>query len=484
MGKIRKNKNVVKLRLLLPANEGSCSSPRWVPISNREFSSDEKQGIRNILGNVYFHDELEEIYFEGKLQESNIPTQNDKNNTDIDNDIFKDNYFPDDGYDYEQHLRTINKSASYINPKPNQNNKVNQDYVSLILNSTSTLSNSEIDVNKDNCVTELVELTNCMEDPDKFEELNDDFIFDMTGLKDKYELDKNININSILWGEGNTLPSYKSEIQELDNELELSESITKSPDDSSIFSDDNHYDENCEDLFESVLNEYNDDSDTSENNTNEPCSDKSNVKLNISEYEHILDKYINQAKSRSSNERKSQKGFDEINIPFDQVQVEKIISILENTDIYDNSSEHTKSELSENESVEQEFTECFQNYSEVVNIPNKVNIMDYYSSKDLKNSIDSRAHIQKFDIKEINRDNSYNYYPQTSIVKLLPARRKNETPEDRRNRKQAVKQAKREMRDLKRRNKHDTKNLKKSIAGSFINTNQSDIKNGVRYFKF
>ncbi|KAJ1610760.1 hypothetical protein OIY81_484 [Cryptosporidium canis] len=480
MGKIRKNKNVVKLRLLPSANEGSSSSPRWAPVSNREFTNDEKKGIRNILGNVLFHDELEEIYFDEGNHENNIPARGSQN--DIDNDIFKDNYFPDDGYDYEQHLRSINKNPSYVNS--NLNNKVNQDPVSSLLSSTSILQNSGIDINKDNFVAELVELTNCMEEPDEFEELNDDFIFDMAGLKDKYELDKNINIDSILWGDGSVQPSHKDNTGELDNILECSVQATLSPDNLSIFSGMDSSDEGCEDLLESILDEYNDDSISLEKHSGEPRSNKSNTKHNISEYEHILDSYINQARNIHSSENKQQKNYDDINIPFDQVHVEKIISILENTDIYDISSEFTQSEASEYEAVEQINMEDFRNSLEVINKPNKVNIKDYYLSNDTQSSANLQKHIKATDRGSIHFDKCQNYESLSSIVRFIPERKKDETSNERRNRKQAVKLAKREMRELKRKNKQDTKDLKKSIAGSFINTSQSDIKSGVRYFKF
>ncbi|KAH8582587.1 LTV1 [Cryptosporidium sp. chipmunk genotype I] len=484
MGKIRNNKNVVKLRLLPSVNRADGLSPRWAPVTNREFTNDEKQGIRKIIGNVYFHDELDGTNFEDKNSGSDISLQINKVNNDLDTDIFKDNYFPDDGYDYEQHLCRINKDGNYMNSA--SKNKTNSDSKSILLNSTSVLPISEIDVNKDDFVSELVELVNCLEKPDDFEELNDDFILNAAGIKNKSELDKNININDILWGGGKLNSDYKDDILRLDNEFDQSELITQNFDSSSIFSEENHNNESGEDLLETVLNEYNDSISTLDENASKLCSVKLKNKLDISEYEHILDRYINQVKSRDLARRKPEKSYDEINIPLDKVQVEKIISILENTEICDNSSEVTISDFSDSESIEKVGKNFSQVNFEVVNKPNKVEISSYYSSLNLKAQEKCLPTYQKslHESKKSSHDQHYNYNSKASIITFLPLRRKDETLEDRRNRKQAVKQAKREMRDIKRKNKQDTKNIKKSVVGTFINSNNNDIKSGVRYFRF
>lgn len=485
MGKIRNNKNVLKLRLLSSVNGKDGSSPSWTPVSNRKFTNDEKQEIRKLIGNVYFHDEINDVDFENKDMGSDLLIQKNEINKGLDNDIFKDDYFPDDGYDYEQHLCTINKSGNYVNST--SNNKIKQDSKSLLINSTSVLSNSEIDVNKDCFVSELVELANSLEEPDEFEELNDDFILDMTGLKNKCELDMNIDINDILWGGGKLQPDYKGGSKRFDNEFHLSESITENSDNSYISSKEKCDDESDENLLEILLDEYNDHIDKPEENINELCSAKSKNKLDILKYEHILDKYINQVKTKSLIKSKPEKSYDEINIPLDKFQVEKIISILENTEICENSSENTLSEISDFETIESVGNDLSQTNFEVINKPNKVDISNYYSNINFKNQTKCLTFTQQrklYQNEDCHDDQNYIYDSKTSIATPLPLRRRDETSEDRRNRKQAVKQIKREMRDLKRKNKQDTKNLKKSVVGSLVNSNQNDIKSGVRYFRF
>ncbi|KAK9171616.1 hypothetical protein CmeUKMEL1_07405 [Cryptosporidium meleagridis] len=482
MGK-RNNKNVVKLRLLSSANGVDGSSPRWTPVSNREFTNDEKQGIRKIIGNVYFHDELDYINLGCKNPGSEAPIQKNKTNNDSDADVFKDNYFPDDGYDYEQHLCTIKKDGNYMNSA--LKNKINPDPKSLLFNSTSILSNSEIEIHKSDFVSELVELVNCLEEPDDFEELNDDFILDMTGLKNKHELDKNIDINDILWGGGKLQSSLKDDIQRLNSEIDKSELITQNFDCSSVFSEENYTNENDNDLLENVLNEYNDNIATLDEDANESSLIKFNKKLDILEYEHILDRYINQVKIKNFSKSKPEKSYCEIGMPLDKAQVEKIISILENTEINDNLSESTLSDASDFENIEKLSDSFSQASFEVNNKPKKIEILGYYSSLNLKGQTKCPIPAQqKFSFQNEEFSHSQNDDLRAPIVPSLPLRKKNETPEDRRNRKQAVKQAKREMRDLKRKNKQDTKNIKKSVVGSLINSNNNDIKSGIRYFRF
>ncbi|EAK90351.1 hypothetical protein [Cryptosporidium parvum Iowa II] len=482
MGK-RNNKNVVKLRLLSSANGVDGSSPRWAPVSNREFTHDEKQGIRKIIGNVYFHDELNDINFELKNLESKTSVQKNKINNDFNTDVFKDNYFPDDGYDYEQHLCTIKKDGNYMNST--LKHKTNLDPKSLLFNSTSILSNSEIEIHKGDFLSELVELVNCLEEPDDFEELNDDFILDMTGLKNKCELDKNIDMNDILWGGGKLNSSLKDDIQRLNSEFNQSELITQNFDSSSVFSEENYNNENDNDSLENLLNEYNDNIAVLDEDTNESSLIEFNKKLDVSEYEHILDRYINQVKIRNSAKSKPEKSYGEIGMPLDKAQVEKIISILESTEIYDNSSEATLSDISDFESIEK-ISESFSQASfEVINKPKKVDILSYYSSLNSKGQTNCPTPTRQNFFFE-NEEYSHNQHNnlRAPIVASLPLRKKDETPEDRRNRKQAVKQAKREMRDLKRKNKQDTKNIKKSVVRNLINSNNNDIKSGVRYFRF
>ncbi|KAF7456449.1 ribosomal protein L13 [Cryptosporidium felis] len=478
-----KNKNSIKLKLIHSANEGDNLLPQWALISKKILTEEEKKEIRNLVGNVVFQDEYEDVAFNaGESARDNGLTQYGTTDGFDSEDVSKDCYFPDDGYDYEKHLKSINKSRVYEHSAR----------VPSIECSTSIIYKFQDPTKNEHVAFELSELMNCFEEPDNFEDINDDFVLDAAGLENKSELDKSIDIERALWGFdelqlGNSFGQCNTEFKL----NKLSERCNKDTSISSPISTKN-YNSYPDNSFDSILDEYNTNynvSETSTNNKNPEVESDRNIdsskELGIINYEHILDKYIKSAKSDSLRCKESERNV-EISVPLNNSQIEKIFSILENAELEDEIADNSSIENSDSESDNMEQTIQISKTG-VLNVPNKINVLDSYSNTSNSRGDGERSSLclNGSDIKnKLRYKCEYNSSVSTPISYIPETRKKNETPEEKRERKHLIKQARREMREIKKKNKQDTKDIRKSLIGSFVNTNHHDLKSGVRYFRF
>ncbi|UKK00263.2 ribosomal protein L13 [Theileria orientalis] len=134
--------------------------------------------IKNIYG-----DEETFKKFERPVKKANKTTL--PNEVDLDGDC----YFPKDGYDYEQHLATINPKYFIPAPKPEEATSGDMDIENNIdfpdLSTTKAKKDPEID-----------EVMQALESGDEFEAIDDDFVSQaMHGVDDEVDEDK------ILWGD-------------------------------------------------------------------------------------------------------------------------------------------------------------------------------------------------------------------------------------------------------------------------------------------
>ncbi|KAH7648401.1 hypothetical protein FG379_000325 [Cryptosporidium bovis] len=474
MGKHIKKKNVVKLRLASYSGNGS-SDPTWVIASNNNYTGEEKQKIKSLVGGVIFTDEYEPNLRIEK-DNSNVLSINKVNiNSPLEitiDESRKDDYFPDDGYDYEQHLCKINcdKFIRNVNKKIGHN----ESRESLLLSSTSILDNYGATLDVSQTLSELNEIFDCFDEVEEFDELNDDFILDATGLENMDEVGKNINVCGLLWGEnGMNLSGEKEKLYGANDKL-IVESNDDELEDSSLSL------KVLDDTLVEILEEYNEANIFSNNNEIKDhiteINSINNNKYSYDEYEHILDEYIGQAKCYDVK-NKQEKVID-INFPLERHQIEKIISIVDQTS-FESSPKESDIEISDNEIENVSQTSSPLTHG-IDNRPKKVVIAKIYptllplNNKIGKKMTRSKVH-DKYDL--INNNPTHSCVLQTN-------RDKNETQEEKRERKNAFKQARREIREIKRRNKQDAKKLKNSIVSNFLGVNPYDIKNGFRHFRF
>ncbi|UKJ87850.2 ribosomal protein L13 [Theileria orientalis] len=134
--------------------------------------------IKNIYG-----DEETFKKFERPVKKANKTTI--PNEEDLDGDC----YFPKDGYDYEQHLATINPKYFIPAPKPEEATSGDMD----IENNIDFPDLSTIKAKKDPEIDEVLE---ALESDNDFEAIDDDFVTQaMHGVEEEMDEDK------ILWGE-------------------------------------------------------------------------------------------------------------------------------------------------------------------------------------------------------------------------------------------------------------------------------------------
>ncbi|KAH8739277.1 hypothetical protein FG386_000034 [Cryptosporidium ryanae] len=474
MGKQTEKKNIVKLKLISSA-ESKNSIHKWVLASNSNYTDEERQKIENLVGDVIFPDEYEQ----NLLIEENDTTfaSSSDNNTCFSPESIadlsqRDDYFPDDGYDYEKHLCKIN-GDKFIRNLNNKNNNT-ESRESLIFSSTSILDNHNTSLDDSQTINELNEIFDCFDEVEDFEELNDDFILDATGFDNIDDVDKNINLYGLLWGENYLHLSKEGEKSSVNEKLMVNKNYGKIQNSDLLFGD-------SDDAFAETLEEY-----------DEPniCLNKNEIKNKITvkdsidnkkysynEYEKILDEYIRQAKCQHVKKNKQEKVLD-INLPLEKPQIEKIMSII------DQISFESPSDKSDIETFDDEIVNITQIPSQSIhqnnNKPKRVEITQIYPnlapiSKTMGQTILKEEIYDKYDL--INNHSEH-------LCPFLTNRNKNETPDEKKERKNAVKQAKREMREIKRRNKQDTKNLKNLLVSNFIGTNHYDIKSGYRHFRF
>ncbi|BAM38866.1 ribosomal protein L13 [Theileria orientalis strain Shintoku] len=136
-----------------------------------------------LIKNIYGDEETYKKY-ERPVKKANKTTI--LNEEDLDGDC----YFPKDGYDYEQHLATIN--PKYFMPAP----KVEEATSAGDMDIENTVDFPDLSATKTKKDPEMDEVLEALESDNEFEAIDDDFVTQaMHGVEDEMDEDK------ILWGE-------------------------------------------------------------------------------------------------------------------------------------------------------------------------------------------------------------------------------------------------------------------------------------------
>ncbi|KAK2197351.1 Low temperature viability protein Ltv1 [Babesia duncani] len=364
-----------------------------------------------------------------------------------DEQLDEDCYFPKDGYDYEQHLATIN--PQYFIPAPTL--VENEVHAFAHHNIESHFDFPEIsERSKDPEVQEVVALLH--HDTSDHESLDDDFVMQ---AMDDLNIANEIDSSSILWGDYK--PVHKVQFEPLDS--------------GNVTSDD--------------------DAEDSGDGNMETNGDKGNDSNGSKEPPDALGESLEgfYRKGRETHDRRSKESMSalnpsgnfilKINISDRTINVQQILEAVASDDSqsafeYDQESETSsdswyvsnKSSLYSRD-VETILTTC----TNATNHPRRISALVQRPEK--------KKPAPKPMEKKINAESDKEVIILPSITLV---RNRKETPEEKRERKAAVKQAKQIMTEIKRQYKLTLKEGKKAAAQE-MSRGSYDISNGVRYLK-
>nr|PVC52383.1 ribosomal protein L13 [Theileria orientalis] len=358
-----------------------------------------------LIKNIYGDEETYKKY-ERPVKKANKTTI--LNEEDLDGDC----YFPKDGYDYEQHLATIN--PKYFMPAP----KVEEATSAGDMDIENTVDFPDLSATKTKKDPEMDEVLEALESDNEFEAIDDDFVTQaMHGVEDEMDEDK------ILWGE------YKPMIPAaiLDRKLEQLNDVNM---DESIELDvgDDYLND------EKILNEK----------TVENTFDTEKGQFHIKDFMEcgVIKK-------------------DHMSVlnPKEKLN-EKIYELLENE------SEEIESEVEEesSESEQWDVETVLTTYTNSTNHPKmilsrKIKVPKLAPVKENETNTQKREDIDTIELPEVNT-----------------LREKGESLEQKKERKQAVKKTKALIKEIKRKNKEALKEAKKkneliNTRGSYDLTN-------------
>ncbi|GAW79465.1 hypothetical protein, conserved [Plasmodium gonderi] len=423
-----------------------------------------------------------------------------------------DCYFPNDGYDYEQHLKTI--SQNFVEIKPNSENKFFE---------VKPTSEEERELFK-------------TFDSENYEELNDNFVFEAQDVSTIDNLDVS---EEIIWGDSNSfLPfsgirsdvntghmiinsEHLTELGEIeDGDMSTGASISvegtdEGADEGATLSQSNRkYSDRCDPhnavekingrvIFDEGANLRNH---TSEN-INLDVLKKGDNDLNALKLSDLVELEMEKVKSRNLNEiknlvtkkkrkKKQQncRGNDTNNVfvnvhPEDKNKILQILNLQkeeENEMHCINSFSGDPGELSSIASTASSFSyDCetiLTTKTNTTNHPYKLIIPKKITTSSCPpkmNNILSSTNTCK---RKENEKNAESIKLENYLVleKINVTRAKNETPEEKRDRKKSVKEAQRLNRKLKKENLLLMKNEKKMMNKKM---NPFDIRDNVKYIK-
>ncbi|EEA06677.1 uncharacterized protein CMU_013520 [Cryptosporidium muris RN66] len=505
-------KNAIKLRLMPSPVCGDGEMQKWVLQPKHNLSEEELTKVRNLIGdNIILPDKSGEIKgFQTStdvLEKCKLELNSDKRE-DLEDYTFNDNYFPDDGYNYEQHLCLIGKG--HFIPY----NHVKEDLdISGFIDINTTVAYNECDKISlaGSYKNEIPELQKCLEEPENFEELNDDFILAASGAQNLKDLQKSIDISQVLWGiheEPNNLRKFGDTINKLNSNLNSSEEVSEFffKDKKCELSENN----TSQDIFDQILKEYDDNyeledelpSENPDNNLeiyNNKLEQNISRKMTLKECENLLDKYISMATSGLKQLKKDRKDKSTNTIlykPLEGETLEKILSIIERIKLDDDIDTESITSYESDDDINWDCESVLTTMSNLYNRPCKIKLPQkiYSNSQKTFIKLDPQKNIpteylpKKSTITRglvsVTEDNILEDNKIPNIGLICIERRRNETKEERKQRKEAVKNARRAMRELRRRNKQQVKDVKSTVAANFEKSNHHDIKPGIRYFKF
>ncbi|KAL7067445.1 hypothetical protein ACR3K2_20860 [Cryptosporidium serpentis] len=515
-------KNAIELRLMPSPVCKDGEMQKWVLQPKHNLSEKELAKVRNLIGdNIILPNksgEIEEFKTSTHVLEKCKLELNSDKKKDLEDYTLNDDYFPDDGYDYEQHLCLIGKGRFIpYNHVKEDLQKFQEDFdISGFIDINTAVAYNGCDKISlaGSYKNEIPELQKCLEEPENFEELNDDFILAASGVQNLKDLQKSIDINQVLWGiyeEPSNLRKFGDTINKLNPNLNCSEEVSElSFKDKKWGSSETNV---SQDIFDHILKEYNDNCELEDELPSENSDNSSEIhynnnleqniakKMTLKECENLLDKYISMATSglkHSKKDIRQDKSTDTIFYkPLEGEALEKILAIIERIkldDVIDTES------IASYESDDHEFNwDCesvLTTMSNLYNRPCKIKLPQKISSSSQKTFIklDPQKNIpteylpKKSTITQglapITENDILEDDKILNIGPICTERKRNETKEERKQRKEAVKNARRAMRELRRRNKQQLKDVKNTVAANFEKSNHHDIKPGIRYFKF
>ncbi|CRG98706.1 conserved Plasmodium protein, unknown function [Plasmodium relictum] len=379
-----------------------------------------------------------------------------------------DCYFPNDGYDYEQHLKPVSKN---------------------FIESKTKKETNFFDIKPNN--EEEKEVYEAL-DMDNLEQLNDNFIYEAQNVDDieKLEIDKELiwgNPDSYLFLSNN---EYSNNLSNIQNEDIGNEHIIEDN-----FHSDNYFlsvnnknidfsNNNKEHIFDKKLNplKYMKDNIISKNE-----KEKENEKIekefdsfklsDLIKHELKKEECKNNEKKkiRKKKKIKNYKINSDLFVTLNAEDKNKIMKILDlQKDEITNDKDSSASENSKESSYDCET--ILTTKTNTINHPYKLIIPKQIKAKPILNSNNINTKKKESD----NKNESLKLERYLILEKIKTTRDKNETPEEKKARKKAVKEAQRLNRKLKKENSLLMKNEKKLMDK---NINPFDIRDNVKYIK-
>ena len=182
--------------------------------------------------------------------------------------------------------------------------------------------------------------------------------------------------------------------------------------------------------------------------------------------------------------------------PLEGEALDKILSIIERIKLDDDINTESITSYESDDDINWDCESILTTMSNLYNRPCKIKLPQkiYSNSQRTFIKLDPQKNIpteylpKKSTITQglvsTTEDNILEDNKIPNIGPICIERKRNETREERKQRKEVVKSARRVMRELRRRNKQQVKDVKSTVAANFEKLNHHDIKPGIRYFKF